>query len=99
MTRQRHSGVGGVADGPVEQWLRETDGLPGGRAALPRGTLPGPPPDPQGDENRDPPPVTESGAGPYRRTVDLGQNTVTPSGNRQRSGFVERTEAGLTAGE
>ncbi len=71
-------------DGPVEQHLRETDGLPGRRAALPAGTLPSPPPDPQADENRDPPPVTESGAGRYRRTVDLAHNTVTPSGNRQR---------------
>jgi len=75
--------LGGVRDGPVEEHLRDTDGLPGNRAALPRGTLPGPPPDPQGDENRDPAPIEESGAGPYRRTVDLGQN-VTPSGNRQR---------------
>jgi ferritin-like metal-binding protein YciE len=76
---------GGVADGPVEQRLRETDGLPGERAALPAGTLPGLPPDPQGDENRDPPPVKPSGAGPYRRAVDLAQNSVTPSGKRQRA--------------
>ncbi|HEY6433272.1 MAG TPA: ferritin-like domain-containing protein [Acetobacteraceae bacterium] len=75
---------GGVADGPVEQQLRDTDGLPGKRAALPAGTLPGLPPDPQADENRDPPPVTQSGAGPYRRTVDLAQNNVTPAGKRQR---------------
>ncbi len=72
-------------EGPVEEWLEETDGMPGRRAALRPGTLAGPPPDPQGDENRDPPPVTESGAGPYRRTVDLMHNTVSPSGNRKRA--------------
>jgi hypothetical protein len=70
-------------EGPVEQRMHESDGLPGRRAALPEGTLPAPPPDPQGDEHRDPPPLTESGAGAYRRTVDLGQETVSPSGNRQ----------------
>ena len=70
-------------EGPVEQQMRESDGLPGRRAALPEGTLPGPPPDPQGDEHRDPPPLTESGTGAYRRTVDLGQEAVSPSGNRQ----------------
>lgn len=31
------------------------DSLPGQRASLPEGTLGGVPPDPQGDENRDPP--------------------------------------------
>ena len=32
------------------------DSLPGQRDALPQGALGGLPPDPQGDENRDPPP-------------------------------------------
>jgi hypothetical protein len=74
----------GPQERPVEDWLTQSDGMPGRRAALRPGTLPEPPPDPQGDENRDPPPVTESGAGPYRRTMDLMHNTVSPSGNRQR---------------
>lgn len=39
----------------VEEHLRETDGLPNKRDALPPGALPGVPPDPQGDENRTPP--------------------------------------------
>jgi hypothetical protein len=34
---------------------RETDRLPGSRDGLPAGALGGVPPDPQGDENRDPP--------------------------------------------
>jgi hypothetical protein len=68
---------------PVEQQLRESDGLPNQRAALPPGTLPGPPPDPQGDENRPPPPVEESGKGNWERTLDLGHADVSLSGNRQ----------------
>ena len=68
---------------PVEQQLRESDGLPNERAALPPGTLPGPPPDPQGDEHRTPPPIEESGAGNWERTLDLGHAGVTPSGNRR----------------
>lgn len=61
---------------PVEQHLRESDGMPGERAALPPGTLPAPPPDPQADENRTPPPIEESGAGPWARTMDRGQEGV-----------------------
>ena len=53
-----------IRETPVEQQIRDSDGLPNQRAALPPGTLPGPPPDPQGDEHRDPPPITPSGAGP-----------------------------------
>ncbi len=68
---------------PVEQQLRESDGLPNQRAALPPGTLPGPPPDPQGDENRTPPPIEESGAGNWERTMDRGHAGVTLSGNRR----------------
>ncbi len=73
----------GRRETPVEQWMRESDGLPGERAALPPGTLPGPPPDPQGDEHRDPPPITPSGAGPYTRGLDLGHEGVSSSGKRQ----------------
>jgi hypothetical protein len=41
----------------VEQRVRRArDSLPGQRNALPEGALGGLPPDPQGDENRDPPP-------------------------------------------
>jgi hypothetical protein len=41
----------------VEQRVRAArDSLPGQRDALPQGALGGLPPDPQGDENRDPPP-------------------------------------------
>jgi ferritin-like metal-binding protein YciE len=46
----------GKAMRPVELRVREaTDSLPGKRADLPPGTLRGMPPEPQGDENRDPP--------------------------------------------
>jgi len=42
-------------DGEVEQKIRfSKDTLPGRRDALPEGTFGGTPPDPQGDENRDP---------------------------------------------
>ncbi len=68
---------------PVEQQLRESDGLPNQRAALPPGTLPDPPPDPQGDENRTPPPIEESGAGSWERTLDRGHAGVSLAGNRQ----------------
>jgi ferritin-like metal-binding protein YciE len=67
---------------PVEQQIRESDGLPNQRAALPPGTLPGPPPDPQGDEHRTPSPVEESGAGNWKRALDRGHVGVTQSGNR-----------------
>jgi hypothetical protein len=41
----------------VEQRIRAArDSLPGQRDALAEGALGGLPPDPQGDENRDPPP-------------------------------------------
>jgi hypothetical protein len=41
----------------VERRIRTArDSLPGRRDALPHGALGGLPPDPQGDENRDPPP-------------------------------------------
>jgi hypothetical protein len=40
----------------VEQRINGAqDSLPGERDDLPQGALPGLPPDPQGDENRDPP--------------------------------------------
>jgi hypothetical protein len=40
----------------VEQRINGAqDSLPGERDDLPHGVLPGLPPDPQGDENRDPP--------------------------------------------
>ncbi|MEO8715559.1 MAG: hypothetical protein ABI369_11140 [Acetobacteraceae bacterium] len=71
---------------PVEQHLRDTDGSPNQRAALRSGTLPGPPPDPQGDENRTPPPIEESGAGNWARTMDRGHEGVDLSGNRQPPG-------------
>lgn len=70
---------------PVEQQMRKDDGLPNQRAALPAGTLAGPPPDPQGDEHRTPPSVTESGRGNWARRLDLGHEGVSPSGNRQPS--------------
>jgi hypothetical protein len=69
----------------LEEWLRhKADALPGRRAALPPGTLAGSPPDPQGDEHRDPPPAKVSGSGRYRRTVDLMQDAISPTGNRLR---------------
>ncbi len=68
---------------PVEQQLRESDGLPNQRAALPAGTLPAPPPDPQGDENRTPPPIEVSGEGNWARTMDRGHEGVSLSGNQQ----------------
>jgi hypothetical protein len=41
----------------IEQRINSArDGLPGERNDLPDGALPGVPPEPQGDENRDPPP-------------------------------------------
>ena len=41
----------------VEQRINSArDSLPGERNDLPEGTLGGVPPEPQGDENRDPPP-------------------------------------------
>jgi hypothetical protein len=44
-------------EGEVEQRIRYArDSLPGQRDALPQGALGGLPPEPQGDENRDPPP-------------------------------------------
>jgi len=44
--------------GPVEKRINTArDALPGQRDGLPAGTLGGLPPDPQGDENRDPPPA------------------------------------------
>jgi hypothetical protein len=47
---------GGAPGGvPREDIIANSRALPGGRAALPPGTLRGLPPDPQGDENRDPP--------------------------------------------
>lgn len=47
----------GYSDGTIEWWLQShRDGMPGGRDALPPGTLPGIPCDPQADENREPPP-------------------------------------------
>ena len=43
--------------GRVEQRITEArDSLPGERNDLPKGTLPGMPVEPQGDENREPPP-------------------------------------------
>ena len=40
---------------PVAEFMRETDGLPNGCAALAPGSLPGVFDEPQGDEHRDPP--------------------------------------------
>lgn len=42
-------------DDPVAEFIRDSDGMPNQREALPPGTLPGTFADPQGDENRDPP--------------------------------------------
>lgn len=43
--------------GRVAQQITEArDSLPGKRNDLPKGTLPGIPVEPQGDENREPPP-------------------------------------------
>ena len=42
--------------GQVEERIRsDRDSLPGRRDGLPKGALGGPPTDPQGDENREPP--------------------------------------------
>ncbi len=84
---------------PVEQQMRESDGLPNQRAALPAGTLPGPPPDPQGDENRRPPPVEESGAGAWARRLDLGHAGVTPQGNRSAPEATERTGVNMSSAQ
>jgi len=44
--------------GRVEERIRSArDTLPGRRDGLPKGSLGGLPPDPQGDEHREPPPV------------------------------------------
>jgi hypothetical protein len=44
-------------NGRLEERIRSSrDSLPGRRAALPKGALGGVPPEPQGDENREPPP-------------------------------------------
>jgi ferritin-like metal-binding protein YciE len=80
---------GAKPETPVEQHIRENDGLPNHRADLPPGTLAGPPPDPQGDEHRTPPPITESGRGAWARRMDLGHEGVSPSGNRQPSAAPE----------
>jgi hypothetical protein len=50
------------ADGPPPAPM--PDGRPGGRAALPAGSLPDPYLGPQGDENRDPPPEAPSPTDP-----------------------------------
>lgn len=42
-------------DDEVAEFLRDSDGMPNQRDALPPGTLPRPFFGPQGDENRDPP--------------------------------------------
>lgn len=48
-------GETGRRPGSVAQRVREArDSLPGERDALPPGTLPERPPEPQGDENREP---------------------------------------------
>jgi hypothetical protein len=48
-------------DGRLEERIRSSrDSLPGRRNALPEGALGGLPPDPQGDENRKPPPNAPS---------------------------------------
>jgi hypothetical protein len=45
------------SDGRLEERIRSSrDSLPGRRNALPEGALGGLPPEPQGDENRKPPP-------------------------------------------
>lgn len=45
----------GRLPGSVERRVRDArDSLPGERDALPPGTLPAQPPEPQGDENREP---------------------------------------------
>jgi hypothetical protein len=45
------------APGRVERRIESArDSLPGERNGLPEGALGGMPPEPQGDENRDPPP-------------------------------------------
>jgi len=48
---------GNPVNGQVEERMRfRKDSLPGRRDALPPGSLPGVPTDPQADENREPPP-------------------------------------------
>lgn len=63
-----------VPDNPVAEWIRENDGLPGERAALPPGSLEEHWALPQGDEHRHP--VLPGGT----------HNTVTDSDDLQRSG-------------
>lgn len=82
-------------ESPVEQHLHQTDGMPGERAALAPGTLPGPPPDPQGDESRTPPPIQESGRGQWARRMDLGLEGLSPTGNRE-PGPMQQPEAAMS---
>ena len=73
--RERTAGAGGKGrsaltvrnkpEGPVEQRINSArDSLPGRRNGLPEGALTRPTAEPQGDENRDPPPNR-----PYRSDV------------------------------
>jgi hypothetical protein len=54
MTENKRNGIA-QRPGGVDQRIRNArDSLPGERDALPPGTLPARPPEPQGDENREP---------------------------------------------
>jgi len=55
--RDKQSAVTPGKGGRVEERIRSArDSLPGQRNGLPKGALGGVPPEPQGDENRQPPP-------------------------------------------
>jgi hypothetical protein len=57
----KNDAVSKDTDGRVEERIRTArDTLPGRRNALPKGALGGLPPEPQGDENRAPPPNAPS---------------------------------------
>jgi hypothetical protein len=61
-----------------------TPSIPGGRAALPEGSLPGPFLGPQGDENRDPPENAPIAPQPATR-IDT-QDTATKSTKEGETG-------------
>ncbi len=77
-----------IRDDRVAEFMRESDGMPGERAALPPGSLPGVFDEPHGDENRDPPrlptipPSDPSGAlplGPQNRVTGQSPGKQPPS--------------------
>ena len=69
-------------DLPSEPSASSPDGMPGGRAALPPGSLPKPYLGPQGDENRDPPANAPTAPGPSETVESAARNTAPPTPGR-----------------